>query len=47
MSHTFEFLGVNVILYKRGQSLLNLLIRLMNVSYLVIIQTLAHTVFLM
>jgi hypothetical protein len=43
----FKFLKVNDIFYKRGQILLNLLLRLMKVSYLVLIQTLAHTIFLM
>jgi hypothetical protein len=47
MSPTFEFLEVSVIFYKRGQSLLNLLLRLMKVSYLVMIQTLVHTMFSM
>jgi hypothetical protein len=47
MSHTSEFLEVSDILYKRGQSLLNLLLRLMKVSYLVMIQTLTHTMFSM
>jgi hypothetical protein len=47
VSHVFEFLEVSAIFYKRGQSLLNLLLRLMKVSYLVMIQTLAHTVFSM
>jgi hypothetical protein len=47
MSPTSKFLKVSVIFYKRGQSLLNLLLRLMKVSYLVMIQTLAHTVFSM
>jgi hypothetical protein len=45
MSHTFEFLEVSDIFYKRGQSLLNLLLRLMKASYLVMIQTLMHTMF--
>jgi hypothetical protein len=47
MSATSEFSKVSAILYKRGQSLLNLLLGLMKVSYLVIIQTLAHTMFSM
>jgi hypothetical protein len=47
MSPTFDFLEVSDIFYKRDQSLLNLLLRLMNVSYLVMIQTLAHTIFSM
>jgi hypothetical protein len=47
MSPTSEFLEVSVILYKRGQSLLNLLLILMKFSYLVMIQTLAHTIFSM
>jgi hypothetical protein len=47
MSSTSEFSEVSAIFYKRGQSLLNLLLRLMKVSYLVMIQTLVHTVFLM
>jgi hypothetical protein len=47
MSHTFEFSEVSAIFYKRCQSFLNLLLRLMNVSYMVMIQTLAHTVFSM
>jgi hypothetical protein len=47
MFPTSEFLKVSAIFYKRGQSLLNLLLRLMKVSYFVMIQTLAHTVFLM
>jgi transposase InsO family protein len=37
----------STIFYKRGQSLLNLRLRYMNASYLVMIQTLAHTVFSM
>jgi hypothetical protein len=44
---SYEFSEVSVIFYKRGQSLLNLLIRLMKVSYLVMIQTLGHSVFSM
>jgi hypothetical protein len=47
MSPTSEFLEVSAIFYKRDQSLLNLLLRLMKVSYLVMIQTLVHTVFSM
>jgi hypothetical protein len=47
MSPTSEFLEVSPIFYKRGQSLLNLLLRLMKVFYLVMIQTLTHTVFSM
>jgi hypothetical protein len=47
MSPTSEFLEVSDIFYKRGQSLLNLLLRLMNVSFLVMIQTLTHGVFSM
>jgi hypothetical protein len=47
LSPTSEFLEVSVIFYKRDQSLLNLLLRLMKVSYLVMIQTLMHTVFSM
>jgi hypothetical protein len=45
MSPTFEFSEVSVIFYKRGQSLINLLLTLIKVSYLVMIQTLVHTVF--
>jgi hypothetical protein len=47
MSHTSEFLEVSAIFYKRGQSLLNLLLRLMKVSYMVMIQTLTHIMFSM
>jgi hypothetical protein len=47
MSPTSEFLEVSAIFYKRGENLLNLLLRLMKVSYLVMIQTLVHTMFLM
>jgi hypothetical protein len=47
MSPTSEFSKESVIFYKRGQSLINLLLRLMKVSYLVMIQTLMHTVFSM
>jgi hypothetical protein len=47
MSPTSEFSEVSAIFYKRGQSLLNLPLRLMKVSYLVMIQTLTHTVFSM
>jgi hypothetical protein len=47
MSPTSEFLEVSAIFYKGGQRFLNLLLRLMKVSYLVMIQTLAHTVFSM
>jgi hypothetical protein len=47
MSPISEFLEVSAIFYKRGKNLLNLLLRLMMVSYLVMIQTLAHTVFSM
>jgi hypothetical protein len=47
MSPTSEFFEVSVIFHKRGQSLLNLLLRLMKVSYLVMIRTLAHTIFSM
>jgi hypothetical protein len=47
MSLTSEFLEVSAIFYKKGQSLLNLLLRLMKMSFLVMIQTLAHTVLLM
>jgi hypothetical protein len=46
MFPTFEFLEVSVIFYKRGQNLLNLLLRLMKVSYLLMIQTLTDTMFL-
>jgi hypothetical protein len=42
-----EFSEVSAIFYKREQSLLNLLIRLMKVYYLVIIQTLMHAIFSM
>jgi hypothetical protein len=45
MSPTSEFSEVSAIFYKRGQNLLNLLLRLMKVSYFVMIQTLVHTVF--
>jgi hypothetical protein len=45
MSLTSEFLKVSVIFYKRGQNLLNLLLRFMKISYLIMIQTLTHTVF--
>jgi hypothetical protein len=41
----FRVSEVSAIFYKRGQSLPNLLLRLMKVSYLVMIQTLAHTMF--
>jgi hypothetical protein len=44
---TFEFLEVSAIFYIRGQSLLNLLLKFMRVSCLVMIQTLTHTVFSM
>jgi hypothetical protein len=47
ISHTFVFLEISAIFYKRGQSLLNFLLRLMKMSNLVMIQTLAHTVFSM
>jgi hypothetical protein len=47
MYPTSEFAEVSAIFCKSGQSLLNLLLRLMKVSYLVMIQTLVHTVFLM
>jgi hypothetical protein len=47
MSPTSKFSEVSIIFYKIGQSLLNLLLRLMKVSYLVMIQTLMHTVFSM
>jgi hypothetical protein len=45
MSPTSECLEVSAIFYKRGQSLLNLLLRLMKVSYLVMIQTRTYRVF--
>jgi hypothetical protein len=47
MSATSEFSEVSAIFYKTCQSLLNLLLRLMKVFYLVMIQTLAHTMFSM
>jgi hypothetical protein len=47
MPPTSEFSEVSAIFYKRGQSLLNLLLRLMKVSALVMIQTLMYTVFSM
>jgi hypothetical protein len=47
MSPTSGFSEASAIFYKRGQSLLNLLLRLMKVSYLVMIQTLTHTMFSM
>jgi hypothetical protein len=43
-AHTSKFSKVSAIFYKRDQSLLNLLLRLMKISYLVMIQTLVHTV---
>jgi hypothetical protein len=43
--NVFEFSEVSAIFYKRGQSLLNLLLRLMKVSYLVMIQTFTHIMF--
>jgi transposase InsO family protein len=47
ISPTSKYSEVSAIFYKRGQSLLNLLLRLMKVSYLIMIQTLAHIVFSM
>jgi hypothetical protein len=47
MYPTSEFAEVSAIFCKSGQNLLNLLLRLMKVSYLVMIQTLVHTIFLM
>jgi hypothetical protein len=44
MFSTFEFLEVSAMFYTKGQSLLNLLLKFMKISYLVMIQTLAHTV---
>jgi transposase InsO family protein len=41
----FRVFEVSAIFYKRGQSLLNLLLRLMKVSYLITIQTLTHTMY--
>jgi transposase InsO family protein len=41
---TSKFLKVNVMFFKRGQSLLNLLLKFMKVSCLVMIQTHAHIV---
>jgi transposase InsO family protein len=43
----FQVFEISVIFYKRGQSLSNMLLRLMKVSYMVMIQTLTHTVFSM
>jgi transposase InsO family protein len=43
--NVFKFSEVSAIFYKRGQSLLNLLLRLMKVSYLIMIQTFTHIVF--
>jgi hypothetical protein len=47
MSLILEYLEVSAMFFKKDLSLLNLLIRLMKVSYLVMIQTLTHTVFSM
>jgi hypothetical protein len=45
VSLTFEFSEASTMFFKRGQNLLNLLLKSMKVSYLVMIQTLAHIVF--
>jgi hypothetical protein len=45
MFPTFDFLEVSATFYTSGQSLLNLLLKFMKVSCLVMIQTLAHTMF--
>jgi transposase InsO family protein len=44
---TFKFLEVSALFYIRGQSLLNLLLKFMWVSCLVMIQSLTHTMFSM
>jgi hypothetical protein len=47
MSLTLESLEASVMFFERGQNLLNLLLKFMNGSCLVMIQTHAHIVFLM
>jgi hypothetical protein len=47
MFPTSEFLEVSVMFYKRGQNLLNLLLKFMKVSCLVMIQIFTHTMFSM
>jgi hypothetical protein len=42
---TSEFSEASTMFFKRGQSLLNLLLKSMNVSYLVMIQTPVHIIF--
>jgi hypothetical protein len=44
-SLTSEFSEASAMFFKRGQSLLNLLLKYMKISYLVMIQTLVHIVF--
>jgi hypothetical protein len=45
MSLTLESLEASAMFFKRGQSLVNLLLKSMKVSYLVMIQTHVHIVF--
>jgi hypothetical protein len=47
MSLTLESLEASVMFFERGQNLLNLLLKFMNGSFLAMIQTHAHIMFLM
>jgi hypothetical protein len=45
VSLTFKFLKASAMFFERGQNLLNLLLKYMKVSCLVVIQTLTHNMF--